>query len=339
MSEEKRPATLERAGDARSVLSVPVRDHSIDGPGGRVLRVREDGDAGGVPLIAHHGTPGSRLPYSHWVADAAARGIRLIAYDRPGYGGSDRHEGRAVADVAADVEAIADGLGLGRILVTGRSGGGPHALACAALLGDRVAAAATLCAVGPYGAEGLDFLAGMGEDNVIEFGAALEGPREARPAARGARSEAARRERGRAGRGAALAAQPARRRHRQRRPRRRADRRDGRGHPREPGGWLDDDLAFAKPWGFELGSISVPVQLWQGRQDLMVPPAHGEWLGAAHPRRRRAAQRRATDTSASSSAASATRTPGCSSATDARLTRSSARMPLASCPASEQKIR
>jgi pimeloyl-ACP methyl ester carboxylesterase len=260
-----------------------VRDHSIDTPDGRVLRVREDGDPDGVPLIAHHGTPGSRLPYSHWVADATARGIRLIAYDRPGYGGSDRHEGRAVADVAADVEAIADGLGLDRILVTGRSGGGPHALACAALLGDRVAAAATLCGVGPYGADGLDFLAGMGEDNVIEFEAALAGPEQLAPlleelapqlldASAAELVEALR----------SLLSPP-----------------DvavvhdglaseliaatGEGIRASRAGWLDDDLAFAKPWGFELGSISVPVQLWQGRQDLMVPPAHGEWLAQHIP--------------------------------------------------------
>jgi pimeloyl-ACP methyl ester carboxylesterase len=255
-----------------------VRDHSIDGPGGRVLRVREDGDPDGIPLIAHHGTPGSRLPYSHWVADATARGIRLIAYDRPGYGGSDRREGRQVADAAADVEAIADGLGLGRILITGRSGGGPHALACPALLGDRVAAAATLCGVGPYGAEGLDFLAGMGEDNVNELGAAAQGPKALAPfleavaphllaadpdeLAEGLRSLLSPPDVAvlNAGLAEELIAVT------------------GEGIRATREGWLDDDLAFVKPWGFDIGSISVPLQLWQGRQDMMVPPAHGEWL-------------------------------------------------------------
>ena len=171
------------------------RSSTIEGPGGRTLRVREDGDPDGVPLIAHHGTPGSRLLYRRWAEDAAERGIRLIAYDRPGYGGSDRHAGRAVADVAADVEAIADALGLDRILVTGRSGGGPHALACAALLGDRVAAAATLASVAPYDADGLDFLAGMGEDNVQRVRGRGRGARDARAAARGVRPAPARRRR------------------------------------------------------------------------------------------------------------------------------------------------
>jgi pimeloyl-ACP methyl ester carboxylesterase len=260
-----------------------AREHTVDGPGGRALRVLEDGDPSGVPLITHHGTPGSRLLYRRWVEDASGRGIRLIAYDRPGYGGSDRHPGRVVADAAADVAAIADALGLDRILTHGRSGGGPHALACAALLGDRVAAAATLASVGPYGADGLDFLAGMGEDNVIEFRAALEGPE---ALARLLESFAPRLLDADAdelvGALRSLLSPP-----------------DvavvtswlaeeliastGEGIRASRDGWLDDDLAFTQPWGFELSSISVPLQLWQGRQDLMVPPAHGEWLAAHIP--------------------------------------------------------
>ena len=260
-----------------------AREHTVEGPGGRTLRVLEDGDPGGVPLIAHHGTPGSRLLYRRWVDDAAERGIRLIAYDRPGYGGSDRHPGRSVADVAADVAAIADALGLDRILTQGRSGGGPHALACAALLGDRVAAAATLAAVAPYDAEGLDFLAGLGEDNVQELGAAVEGPEplsafletvaphllaaDPRELAEGLKSllsppDVAVIDGGLAEELIAVT---------------------GEGIRATREGWLDDDLAFVKPWGFDLGSISVPLQLWQGRQDLMVPPAHGEWLAGHIP--------------------------------------------------------
>jgi pimeloyl-ACP methyl ester carboxylesterase len=262
---------------------MPAREHTIEGPGSRALRVLEDGDPSGVPLVAHHGTPGSRLLYRGWVEDASQRGIRLIAYDRPGYGGSDRDPGRAVADAAADVAAIADALGLDRILTHGRSGGGPHALACAALLGDRVAAAATFASVAPYDAEGLDFLAGMGEDNVIELGAAVEG-REAlaplledfTPRLLGADAEqlvAALKSLlsppdvavVNGGLAEELIASTG----------------EGIGIRRD--GWLDDDLAFVKPWGFELSSISVPLQLWQGRQDLMVPPAHGEWLAARIP--------------------------------------------------------
>jgi pimeloyl-ACP methyl ester carboxylesterase len=254
------------------------RDHTVEGPGGRVLRVREDGAPDGVPVVAHHGTPGSRLLYRRWVEDATERGIRLIAYDRPGYGGSDRDAGRSVADAAADVEAIADALGLVRILTQGRSGGGPHALACAALLGERVAAAATLASVAPSDAEGLDFIAGMGEDNVEEFGAAVEGPEKLAPLLEALSPQLLDADPGELVEGLKSLLSPP----------------DvavvngglaeeliavtGEGIRATREGWLDDDLAFVKPWGFELGSISVPVQLWQGRQDLMVPPAHGEWL-------------------------------------------------------------
>jgi len=262
---------------------MPAREHTVEGPGGRRLRVREDGEPGGVPVIIHHGTPGSRLLYPLWVKDAADRGIRLIAYDRPGDGSSDRHAGRAVVDAVADVEAIADALGLDRILTHGRSGGGPHTLACAALLGDRVAAAATFASVAPYGADGLDFFAGMGDDNVIEMGAAAKGPdalapvlEELAPQMLDAEPEQL------AGALKSLLSPP--------------DvavvtgdiaeqmivsTREAIGADRH--GWLDDDLAFVKPWGFDLGSIAIPVQLWQGYQDLMVPPAHGEWLAARIP--------------------------------------------------------
>jgi pimeloyl-ACP methyl ester carboxylesterase len=261
---------------------VAALEHRVEGPGGRVLRVREDGDPDGVPLVAHHGTPGSRLLYERWVEDASRRGIRLIAYDRPGYGGSDRHAGRSVADAAADVAAIADALGLDRILTHGRSGGGPHALACAALLGDRVAAAATLAAVGPYDAEGLDFLDGMGEDNVEELGAALQGPDVLAPLLEEFAPRILEAEPDQLVEGlkslsppdvavvnGGLAEELI------------AAMREGIGARRD--GWLDDDLAFVKPWGFELDSISVPLQLWQGEQDLLVPPAHGEWLAARIP--------------------------------------------------------
>ena len=259
------------------------REHTVDGPGDRALRVLEDGDPGGVPLIAHHGTPGSRLLYRRWVEDATERGIRLIAYERPGYGGSDRHAGRSVADAAADTAAVADALGLDRILTHGRSGGGPHALACAALLGDRVAAAATFASIAPYDADGLDFVAGMGEDNVVELGAAVEGPHKLAPLlekvfprlmaadaeslANSLKSLLSPPDIEIVSDGLAeelIASTHA-----------------GIGERRD--GWLDDDLAFVKPWGFDLSSISVPFQLWQGHQDLMVPLAHGEWLAERIP--------------------------------------------------------
>src|SRR5689334_7122826 len=158
-----------------------TREHTVSGPGGRTLAVTDFGDPDGVPVLTHHGTPGSGSFYESWRADATARGIRLIAYDRAGYGGSDRLEVTSIADVAPDVEAICDQLGLDRILTHGRSGGGPHALACAALLPDRVAAAGTQCSIAPFDAGGLDFLDGMGDANVVELGAAIAGEQELAP--------------------------------------------------------------------------------------------------------------------------------------------------------------
>jgi pimeloyl-ACP methyl ester carboxylesterase len=262
---------------------MPTLEHTVSAPGGRTLRVREDGAPDGVPALVHHGTPVSRRLRDRWVEDAAERGIRLIGFDRAGYGGSDRHAGRSVADVAADVEAICDQLGLERILTYGASGGGPHALACTALLGDRVAAAATLCSVGPGDADELDFIEGMGADNVREFTAALQGEATLTPLLEelseqilGADPDEL------AGELATLLSPPdvavvdgglARQ--------VLESFRLGVGSTRV--GWLDDDLAFVSPWGFELDDVSVPTVLWQGRQDLMVPPAHGEWLAEHVP--------------------------------------------------------
>jgi pimeloyl-ACP methyl ester carboxylesterase len=262
---------------------MPARERTIDGPGGRALRVVEDGDPRGVPCVVHHGTPGCRLLPSWWVDDAAERGLRLIGYDRPGYGGSAPDPGRDVAAAAADVAAVADALGLEGFVTHGASGGGPHALACAALLGDRVPAAAVLAGVAPWEAEGLDWLAGMGEDNLQEFGAALRGADELAPMLdqwrehlAGATADRLREEMasllsppdatvisGRFAEWLAASFQGAV-----------AERADG---------WVDDDLAFTRPWGFALDDIRAPVLLWQGRQDRMVPPAHGEWLAERLP--------------------------------------------------------
>jgi pimeloyl-ACP methyl ester carboxylesterase len=130
----------------------------------------------GAAVILHHGTPESRVLADWWDEPLRRRGLRLVAFDRPGYGERPARPGRRVVDVARDVEALADRLGLERFATVGFSGGGPHALATAAMLPSRVIAAATIAGVGPHGVEGLDFLAGMGEGNVEEFGLALEGP-------------------------------------------------------------------------------------------------------------------------------------------------------------------
>src|SRR5947209_6385322 len=163
----------------RHVSSVPV-DTQVTTPDGRVLQVRESGDLAGRPVVVHSGTPGSRLQYVRDVERAERQRVRMISYDRPGYGGSERLAGREVAHCAQDVRAIADALGIDRLGVWGISGGGPHAIACAALLPDLVPAVAVLASVAPWDADGLDYFSGMGELNVEDTKLMLED----RPAAR-----------------------------------------------------------------------------------------------------------------------------------------------------------
>ena len=138
-------------------------------PDGRTLAIEEAGDPAGRPILVHNGTPNSRHLFAPAAADAAARGLRLIGYDRPGYGGSTPQPGRTVADCAADARAICAELGIGRLAMWGISGGGPHLLACAALLPDLVTAAASLASLAPADAEGLDWFDGMGQDNADDF--------------------------------------------------------------------------------------------------------------------------------------------------------------------------
>jgi pimeloyl-ACP methyl ester carboxylesterase len=254
------------------------RTHTVAAPDGRTLAVLETGDADGPAVVAHHGTPGCGRLYRTEAESAERLGLRLIAYDRPGYGGSTPRPGRRIADCAADVAAILDALGVERFATYGTSGGGPHALACAARLPDRCVAAATLAGVGPNDAPDLDFLAGMGEGNQAEFGAAAEG-RDAVMAycerdAEGIRSagpdglaEAIRPHLSEVD-AAALTGEFAAFMH--------AGMVDG----LAPGvdGWADDDLAFLAPWGFDVAAIEVPVLIRQGEQDLMVPGDHGRWL-------------------------------------------------------------
>jgi pimeloyl-ACP methyl ester carboxylesterase len=218
-----------------------------------------------------------------WVADAEAKKVRLISYNRPGYGDSTPLPGRSVADVVTDVAAIADDLGIDRFATWGLSGGGPHVLACAARLPERVTAAACLAGVAPSDAEGLDFMAGMGEDNVAEFSAALAGPEQLDPMLGGIRPSML---------GASAQDLIALLRSILSEPDVAAL--DGalgqlfvdwgqEGLRKGIDGWRDDDLAFAKPWGFDLSKIEVPVLLWQGRQDRMVPFEHGAWLAENIP--------------------------------------------------------
>src|SRR5438132_2278312 len=147
----------------------------ITGPPGRTLEVEVAGPQDGQPVLLHTGTPCAGRLFAPDVEAGADRGLRHVTYSRPGYGRSSRHAGRTVADCVTDVAAIADHLGVERFFTIGASGRGPHALACAALLPERVLAAATIGGVAPYQAEGLDWRAGLGEDNLEAFAAAQAG--------------------------------------------------------------------------------------------------------------------------------------------------------------------
>ena len=172
-----------------------VNEHRVPTQDDRTLLVLERGDPDGHPVLVHNGTPNSRLMFDHDVARARAQGIRLISYDRPGYGGSSPHPGRTVVDCTCDVRAIAAALDIDSLALWGISGGGPHALACAALLPDLVAAVAVLASIAPWEAPGLDYFDGMGQFNVDETLLAVRDPvgaRAARDAAAGGARDGAR---------------------------------------------------------------------------------------------------------------------------------------------------
>jgi len=256
--------------------------HTVHILDGRMLAVEDCADPAGRPVLVHMGTPNSRHLYGPNVRDAAERGLRLICYDRPGYGGSSPQPGRTVSDCAGDVRAICAELGIDRLAMWGISGGGPHVLACAALLPDLVTAAASLASLAPYGAEGLDYFAGMGQDNVDDTRLFLT-------------DEAASRAKMDKDREELLATSP-------------ADATKGieslltptdaavlHGELAEylvssaqdglaPGsqGWWEDNCMI-RQWGFDLADIAVPVLLLHGRQDMFVPFGHGEWLAAHIP--------------------------------------------------------
>ncbi len=248
---------------------------------GRILTYSVSGDPTGWPVILLHGMPGSRFGPKPRGSVLYRSGVRLISYDRPGYGGSDRQEHRAVADAAADVEAVAKDLDIDRFSVIGRSGGGPHALACAALLSEQVFRTAVLVSVAPANASGLNWFSGMTADNV-ESNSMSDLDRLAE------------------------------------RIRRRAERtfhdpetllslirtqmpladrrftndvtirrlltdtyeeatRNG------PYGWIDDALALRRDWGFKLEDITGPVLLWHGAEDNFSPASHSLWLASRIP--------------------------------------------------------
>ena len=252
-------------------------------PDGRTLEFLLQGDPDGTLLIFHHGSPGAAAPFEPFDEATAARGIAVAFPSRAGFGGSTRQEGRTVASAAADAAALADHLGRDRFLTAGWSGGGPHALACAALLPDRVVACATIAGVAPYDAEGLEWTSGMGENNQIEYPLAARDPEglrrwmepqvEALARVRSDEIVAELRslisgvdETQITGDFGEMFADSLHRAFRH-----------------GLWGWYDDDIAFVRDWGVDLSGITVPVSIWQGREDLMVPFAHGEWLAEHVP--------------------------------------------------------
>lgn len=264
-----------------------VNPPTITLPDGRAVAYLDGGDPAGYPVLGLHGTPGCRLNRLPDDAVYARAGVRYITTDRAGYGQSTRHRGRSVADEAADVRAVADALDLERFSVVGGSGGGPHALACAALLAGRVERVACQSGLAPLGAGGMrraDWLDGMTAEIAQElvWAEAGEDVLEAECRAAQARMELR------------LTTDPA--------SLLGEDMSDG---DREVlarpevvavfrrilaeqaahgvGGSVDDTLAFARAWGFDLDAITVPVLLTYGLQDYSCPPGHGRWLARRIP--------------------------------------------------------
>lgn len=230
---------------------------------GRTLHAYAHGD-GDLVVMWHHGTPNIGTPPAPLFAAARRLGIRFIAYDRPGYGGSTPRPDRDIASAAGDAAAVADALGVGTFAVFGHSGGGPHALACAALLPGRVTAAVAGAGLAPFDAEGLDWFAGMGPGGVASLRSAAAG-RAAKEAYAG--NPAITDPDFTAADWAALegawgwfgsVVEPA--------------------IANGPAPLIDDDLAYVRPWGFDPATITVPVLLAHGEDDRMVPASHSVWL-------------------------------------------------------------
>ena len=268
-----------------------AREYTVTTADGRTLGVAEYGPEGGFPVVGIHGTPGCRYggPPPEQPDLYERLGIRAIGFDRPGYGRSTRRPGRCVADVSDDVTAVVDHLGIDRFAVTGGSGGGPRSLAVATRMPDRVTRAACVVGVAPWGAEGLsreEWLDGMTQGNLDEFQWSMESEASLVPNLRRLAAEELPRlqidpskafgdEYELSDGDREIMARPAQqeriKRHIQEAYRTGVD------------GWVDDNLTFVAPWGFDLQELKVPTMVWFGLDDTLVPAAHGEWLAANTP--------------------------------------------------------
>ena len=252
-------------------------------PDGRDLEYEMQGPSTGPVVLFHHGMPGSAVPMDTVLGAMTARGFRVITYSRAGYGASSPAPGRTVADTAADCAFLLAHLGVTRYLVVGWSAGGPHALASAAVAPQNVEGVLVVASFAPFDAEGLDYAEGMGAQNVAQFGTVGQGE----PAMRELVGQMASAVRGNASSDVAtemasllppvdlavLTAEYG------------ADNAANMDHGLSGGdeGWFADLAALTSPWGFELGDIAVPVELWHGTADQMVPVTHGQWLAAHLP--------------------------------------------------------
>ncbi|KZB82282.1 alpha/beta fold hydrolase [Amycolatopsis regifaucium] len=245
-----------------------VKEFDVDLGDGATLHAYDTGGTGSV-VFWHHGTPNIGAPPAPLLAAAERLGLRWVSHDRPGYGGSTPRPGRTIASAASDVAKIADALEIENFAVFGHSGGGPHALACAALLPERVSAVVGVASMAPYDVEGLDWFAGMGAAGVESLTAALAGRAEKADYEASAEYDA---EMFTASDHAAL--------------------KDdwawilevvGPAVEGGPGGLIDDDLAYVAPWGFQPSDVEAPVLLLHGGADRIAPLAHGEWLARQCP--------------------------------------------------------